>query len=138
MHNGISPDGSLREGWPILSHTLHTRHNHRLLISNPYLPRRKLRMDYPLSTCKWSTHIFYLPLYPRRPRTILRILPIPRNMEHRSCSPTNSNSNRLHGIRTTMRTNIFLRGNSYYKPSISNPIYQHRPSGVNLRGVLSR
>uniref|UniRef100_A0A8C3YPR6 Uncharacterized protein n=1 Tax=Catagonus wagneri TaxID=51154 RepID=A0A8C3YPR6_9CETA len=123
---------------PILSHTLYIRHNYRLLISNPYLPRHKLRMNNPLLTCKRNIHILHLPFHPRRPRTVLRILFIPRDMKHRSYSPTNSNSNCLYRICTTMRANIFLRGNSHYKPFISNPIYWHRPSRMNLRGVLSR
>uniref|UniRef100_A0A8C3VEB0 Uncharacterized protein n=1 Tax=Catagonus wagneri TaxID=51154 RepID=A0A8C3VEB0_9CETA len=64
---------------PIPSHTLFTRHNYRLLISNPHLPRRKLRMSHSLPTCKRSIHVLYMPLYPRGPRIIPRILLIPKN-----------------------------------------------------------
>uniref|UniRef100_A0A8C0MPD7 Uncharacterized protein n=1 Tax=Canis lupus familiaris TaxID=9615 RepID=A0A8C0MPD7_CANLF len=58
----------------IPSHTLHIRHSNSLFISHPYLPRRKLRLNYPIYTCKWSLHIFHLSIYTQRMGIILRLL----------------------------------------------------------------
>uniref|UniRef100_A0A8D0XSS0 Uncharacterized protein n=1 Tax=Sus scrofa TaxID=9823 RepID=A0A8D0XSS0_PIG len=53
---------------PIPSNTLYIRYNNSLLISNTYLSRRKLWMNYSLPTCKWSINILHLPIHPCRPR----------------------------------------------------------------------
>uniref|UniRef100_A0A8D2CEA3 Uncharacterized protein n=1 Tax=Sus scrofa TaxID=9823 RepID=A0A8D2CEA3_PIG len=53
---------------PIPSNTLYIRYNNSLLISNTYLPRCKLWMNYPLSTCKRSINILHLLVYPCGPR----------------------------------------------------------------------
>ena len=66
----------------IPSKTLYIRHNHHFFISNTCLPRCKLWMSYPISTCKWSLHIFYLPIYSCRTRLILLIPYFFRNMKH--------------------------------------------------------
>ena len=66
----------------IPSKTLYIRHNHHFFISNTCLPRCYLWMSYPISTCKWSLHIFYLPIYSCRTRLILLIPYFFRNMKH--------------------------------------------------------
>uniref|UniRef100_A0A8C9Q8S9 Uncharacterized protein n=1 Tax=Spermophilus dauricus TaxID=99837 RepID=A0A8C9Q8S9_SPEDA len=57
--------------WVIFSNTLYTRHYNSLLISYPHLPRRKLRLTYPLYTCQWCIHILYLSLPSCRPRACI-------------------------------------------------------------------
>lgn len=119
---------------PVLSNTLHIRHNNSFLISYTHLSRRKLRMSYSLPTCKRSIHVLYLPIHPRRPRPILRILYIPRNMKHWSSPTIYRYSNSLHRLRPALRTNIILRSYGHHKSTISYPLYRNRPRRMNLRG----
>lgn len=123
---------------PIPSNTLHIRHFNSILISYPHLPRRKLWLTNPILTCQWSLNILYLLIPPCRPRNILRILHLFRNMKHWSCPIICSHSNRIHRLCTSMRTNIILRGHSNHKPIISYSLYWHHPSRMNLRRLLSR
>lgn len=123
---------------PISSYTLHIRHHNSILISNTYLPRRKLRLINPIHTCKRSLHIFHLLIPTRRTRYILRILYLHRNLKHRSHPSLCSYSNCIYRLRTPMRTDIFLRRNSNHKPFISHPIHRNYPSRMNLRRLLSR
>uniref|UniRef100_A0A5G2Q922 Uncharacterized protein n=1 Tax=Sus scrofa TaxID=9823 RepID=A0A5G2Q922_PIG len=123
---------------PIPSNTLYIRYNNSLLISNTYLSRRKLWMNYSLPTCKWSINILHLPIHPCRPRPILRILCISRNMKHQSNSIIYCYSNSLHGLRPTLRTNIILRSYCHHKPTISYSLYWNKPCRMNLRRFLRR
>ena len=123
---------------PIPSNTLYTWHNNSILLCNPHLPRRKLWLNYPIYTRKRGINIFYLPIYACRTRPILWIIYLPRNMKHRSNPPICDNSHSIHRLCFTMRTNIILRGNSYYQPPFSNSIYWHKPSRMNLGRILSR
>uniref|UniRef100_A0A8D1R0G4 Uncharacterized protein n=1 Tax=Sus scrofa TaxID=9823 RepID=A0A8D1R0G4_PIG len=121
---------------PIPSNTLYIRYNNSLLISNTYLSRRKLWMNYSLPTCKWSINILHLPIHPCRPRPILRILYIPRNMKHRSNSIIYCYSNSLHGLRPALRTNIILRSYCHHKPIISYSLCWNKPCRMNLRSPI--
>ena len=123
---------------PIPSNTLYIRYNNSILFCNPHLPRCKLWLNHPIHTCKRGINIFYLPIYACRTRPILRIIHFLRNMEHRSNPPICNNSHSIHRLCPTMRTDIILRGNSHYQPSLSNPIHWHKPSRMNLRRILSR
>ncbi len=113
---------------PIPSNTLHTRHNNRFLISHTHLPRRKLRLNYPIPTCKRSLHIFHLPLRPHRTRPILWFPRLSRNMKYWNYLTIHSYSHRIRRLRPTLRTNIILRRNRHYQSFISNPIHRHHPS----------
>lgn len=134
--------------WPLPNHsnphrtfpsnTLYIRHINSILISYPHLSRRKLRLTYPLYTCKRSLHILHLPFSSRRTRHILRLLQHNWNLKHRHYLTIRCNSNSIHGLRPTMRTNILLRSHSNYKSTISYPLHRHNPSRMNLRGILSR
>lgn len=123
---------------PFPSNTLHIRHNNSILISHPYLPRCKLRLINPISTCKRSLHILYLLIPSRRTGYLLRIIYLPRNMKHRSNPLIRSHSNCIHRICSSMRTDIFLRCHSNYKSFIRYPLYWDYPSRMNLRWLLSR
>lgn len=59
-------------------------------------------------------------------------------MKYRHPTTIRSYSNRLHGLRPTMRTNVFLRGHCNYQPPICHPLHWHRPCPMNLRWILSR
>lgn len=123
---------------PILSYTLHPRHNHSLFISHTHLPRCKLWLNHPIHTRKWSLHILHLPIHTHRTRTILRLLHIYRNMKHRHYPPIHHYSHSIHRLRTAMRTNIILRSNRHYQPTISSPLCRRRPSTMNLRRIFNR
>ena len=123
---------------PIPSNTLYIRHNNSILLCNSHLPRCKLRLNHPIHTRTQSISILYLPVYTCRTRPVLRIIHLPRNMEHRSSPPICNNSHSIHRLCLTMRTDVILRGNSHYQPSLSNPIHWHKPSRMNLRRILSR
>ena len=123
---------------PIPSNTLHIRYNNSILLCNPHLPRCKLWLNHPIYTRKRGINIFYLPIHACRTRPILRIIHFLRNMEHRSNPPICNNSHSTHTLCPAVRTDIILGSNSYYQPSLSNPIHWHRPSRMNLRGILSR
>lgn len=122
----------------IPGNTLHIRHYNSILISNSYLPRRKLRMSDPIYTRKWSINIFYLLIPSCRTRDILWILHIYRNMKYWSCPTLRSDSNRIHRLCPSMRTNVILRSNSHYKLTLSNPIHWDYTSRMDLRRILSR
>lgn len=123
---------------PIPSNTLHTRHNNRFLISYTHLPRRKLRLNYPIPTRKRSLHIFHLSLRPHGTRPILRLLRLSRNMKYWSYPTIHSYSHRIRRLRPTLRTNIILRRNRHHQPLISNPIHWYYPSRMDLRRFLCR
>lgn len=122
----------------ILSNTLYIRHNNCLFISNTYLPGCKLRLTNPLPTCQRSINILYLLIPTCWTRALLRILYISRNMKYRSIIIIRSHSYGLYRVCSSMRTNVFLRRNSYHKPFISNPLYWLGPRPMNLRWVFSR
>lgn len=122
----------------IPSYALHIRHNHRIQLCSPHLPRRQLRLTPSLSTRQRSIHILYLPLPSCRTRTLLRVLPIFRNMKRRHPSPLCSHSHSIHRLRIALRTNILLRSHSHYQPSLRHPLYWHRPRPMNLRWFLRR
>lgn len=137
----LSSRGVLRNPNPdriIPSHTLHSRYSNSLQLSHPYLSRRQLRLNPPLPPRQRSLHILYLPLSARRPRPLLWIIYPHWNLKYWHSPPVCCNSNSIHGLRTTMRTNILLRGNRYYKSPISHPLYRHRPGRMNLRRLLGR
>ena len=122
----------------IFSHTLHIRHSHSLLISHPHLPRRQLRLDYPIYTCQRGFHILHLPVPARRTGSILWILYIPRDMEHWHHPIIRSYSNSIHRLRSAMRANILLRCNRNYQLAVSHPLHRNQSCRVNLRRVLGR
>lgn len=123
---------------PFPSHTLHIRHRHSLLLCNPYLPRRQLRLSPTLPPCQRSLHILYLPVPTRRTRNLLRLLYILRNMKHRNYPPLRRHSHSIYRLRTSMRPNILLRSNSHHKPPLSHSLCRNNPSRMSLRRVLSR
>lgn len=122
----------------ILSNTLRISHRASLFICSPHLSRRKLRMNYSIHSRKRRIYILLIPIYPHRPRNLLRLIQTNRNMKYRSYSIYLNHSNSLHRICTTMRTNKILRSNSYYQPIFCHPIYRKNSSRVNMRWICSR
>uniref|UniRef100_A0A4X2L4Z0 Uncharacterized protein n=1 Tax=Vombatus ursinus TaxID=29139 RepID=A0A4X2L4Z0_VOMUR len=123
---------------PIPSHTLHLRYPNSLLFSSPYLPRCESRLTHPQPPRQRSIYILHMPVPPHWPRNLLWLLPLQRNMKHRSISSTHSYSNCFRWLCTPMRTNILLRCNRNYQLIISHPLRRHHPSRMNLRWILRR
>eukprot|EP00095_Tigriopus_kingsejongensis_P005070 maker-scaffold2235_size18398-snap-gene-0.5 protein:Tk05070 transcript:maker-scaffold2235_size18398-snap-gene-0.5-mRNA-1 annotation:"cytochrome b" len=108
--------------WPPTSHTLHRRHNLSLLLHRPHMPRRTIRLTNPQPPCKRSLILLYLHLLPHRPRALLWLIPIQRNLKHRHHPPTYPYSNCFRRLCSTMRTNILLRGHCYHQLILSHPL----------------
>lgn len=89
-------------------------------------------------SCKRSLLFLHLPLPSRSPRHILWLIPLQRNLKHRSSSPTPNYNNRLRRICAPMRTDILLRSHRNYQPSFRLPLHRGHPSTMNLRWFLSR
>lgn len=100
--------------------------------------RRKLRMTPTSPPRKWRFRLLHLPLPPRRARTLLWILYIPRNLKHRHHLTLTSNNNSLHRICPPMRPNKVLRSNSNYKPPLGHPIFWKDTSRMSMRRIRSR
>lgn len=132
LPNNPNPNRSLS------SNTLYIRHNHSILLSRTYLPRRKLWMTNPLSTCQRGLYIFHLPFHSRRPGNLLWLLHSLRNLKHWHYPISNNHGYSIRRIRPSMRTNILLRCHRNYKPPLSNPLHWKYSSRMNLRWLLSR
>jgi len=122
----------------IPSHTLLPKHRHRLQKSKTYLPRRKLRLTPTNTTRQRSIPILRLHLPTYRTKHILWIIQLHTHMVCRSSNPIPNHSNSVYRLRTTMRTNIILRCNSNYKPTISHPLCRKGGSPMSMRGICSR
>jgi len=85
------------------------------------------------NTCTHThTHIYiyiYIYIY------ILRIIQRHTHMVSMGSNPILNHSNSIHMICITMRTNIILRCNCNYKPSICNPVRRKGSSSMSMRGV---
>ena len=102
------------------------------------MPRRTIRMTNPKPPRKRSFLLFHLHLPTHRPRILLRFIPKQRNLKYRSNPSPNTNSNCLRRLRSALRTNVFLRSNSYHKPFLSNPIHWTNTGRMTMRWILSR
>lgn len=58
-------------------------------------------------------------------------------MRDRSNHTDSDDGNCFHGICFTLRANVILRGNSYYKPNICDTLCRGGYSTMSVRGVLS-
>ena len=77
-------------------------------------------------------------LYTHRTRHLLWILPIQKNMKHRNYLIISNNSHCIHGLCTTMRTNIILSCHCNYKYNLNNPIFRRSDYSMNLRRICSK
>src|SRR5258705_3804441 len=122
----------------IPSHTLHFTHRHSLHQSSTHLPRRKQRMTNPNTPRQRGINVLRMSLPTHRTGNILLILPIHRNMKHWSDPIPPSNNNSIHRIRTPLRANVILGGNSNHKPTISSALPRKNTSRMSMRGVRRR
>lgn len=83
--------------------------------------------------CQRYIHILYLPVPPCRPRYLLWLLYLLRDMKHWHSIIIHSNSNHLYRLRFTMRPNIILRSNCNYQPPICNSLHRHWPCPMDLK-----
>lgn len=95
-------------------------------------------MSPTISSCQRSLYILHLPIPACRARHLLRLLHLLRDMKHWNYSPLRRHGHGIHGLCTSMRPNIFLRGNSHHKSPLRHPICRNHPSRMSLRGILSR
>lgn len=121
----------------ISGHTLRTRRLHSFLISSPHHPRRELWLNYSPPSRQRCLNVFHLPISTHRPRPILRLIPLPRDLKHWYHPPIRNHSNSLHRLCPSMRPNILLRRHSNHKPTIRRPIHRNRPSPMSLRRLFS-
>lgn len=124
--------------WPSTSRPLYCRHNPSLLLHRPHMPERTVWLTNPQPTRKRSLILLYLHLPPHRPRTLLRLLPIQRNLKHRHYPPNHPHSNRLRRLRPAMRPNILLRSHSHHQPILGHPLHWPNSCRMSLRRLLSR
>lgn len=123
---------------PFLSYALHLRHFNRILFSKPHLPRCKLWLTDPKFTRQRRIILFYLHLHTHRPRSVLRVISLQRDLKY-WCYPISARHNdRFRRLRSTLRSNIILGRHSNYQSTLSGPLYRRRPGSMNLRRVLSR
>lgn len=123
---------------PIFSNTLYSRHHHSLLLRRPHLPRRKLRVTNPQHTRQRRIIFLYLHLHTHRPRIVLRLIPLQRNLKRRRSLAPPCYNDCLCWLRPTLRPDIFLRRHRYHKPPLRRPLCRKCPGSMNLRRVLSR
>lgn len=112
---------------PIPRNTLYPRCRISLRLSSPYLPRRKLRMTHPKPTRQRRFLLLHLHLLTHRPRSLLRLLPLQRNMKHRCSTTTSSDDNCLRRLRTPLRTDVILGCHCHYQPSIRSTLRGYHP-----------
>lgn len=122
----------------IFSHTLHIGYCYCLHLRCTHLPGRQLRLTYPKHPCQWRIILFYLYLPSHRPGSLLRLLPVQRNMNHRSRPAAPCNDNRFRRIRPPLRTNVILRCNRHYQPTICSTLCWGYSCPVNLRWLFCR
>lgn len=122
----------------IFIYTLYPKHHYSLLISNSYLTRCKLWMNYPPHSRKHSITILFIPIPTHRSRNLLPILQPHRNLKYWSINFYRNHSHSLYRLRLTMRTNKILRGYRNYKSILSYPLHWLKPSRMNLRRLRSR
>jgi len=95
-------------------------------------------MTYPKPSCKRCIVLLLLYLLPHRPRPVLWLIPIQRNMKHWRCTTPLSNDDRLCRLRSPLRTDVILRCHCNYQPSICRSLRWHYTCGMNLRWLLGR
>ena len=123
----------------IPSHALYSSYSLSIRFCRTYHERRKLRMTPTLSSCQWSFYVLYTSLSTCSQRIILWILHKTTyiTMISRSNHIYSNDGHSFYRIRTTLRTNVILRCNSYYKPSLCNTLCRWRHSTMSLRWFLS-
>uniref|UniRef100_A0A8B9MN08 Uncharacterized protein n=1 Tax=Accipiter nisus TaxID=211598 RepID=A0A8B9MN08_9AVES len=124
--------------WSPTGHALHRRHHSSLLIRRSHMPKRTVRLTNPEPTCQRSILFLHLHLLTHRPGTLLRFIPVQRNLKHRDYPPTHPHSNCLRRLCPPMRTNILLRGYGHHQPLLRYPVHRTNPCRVGLRRFLRR
>jgi len=121
-----------------ISNTLLPKHRYSIQQSKTHLSRRKLWMTTTNTTCKWGLTILCLHLFTHRSKLILWIIQLYTHMVSRGSNPISNYSNSIYRICPTLRTNIVLRCNCYYKSTIRNSICRKRGSSMSMGWVRSR
>ena len=122
--------------WPVSSYALHFRYIPSILINKTHLPRCKIRMTPPKNPRQHRILLFLVYVLSHRPRNILRLLYKKGNLKSGRYTFTSDYVNRLRGLRTTLRSNVFLRGHSNNQPYIRSPIHRNLYSSMIMRRVF--
>lgn len=134
--------------WPLLDYsnphraipcnTLHLRCCHRLLVRSTYLPRRKLRLTNSKCSRQRRILLLHLHLHTYWAGSLLRLLPLQRDLKHRSSPAPISYNDCLRGLRPPMRSNILLRGHRHHQPPVRCTLRRKHSRPMNLRRLFSR
>jgi len=113
---------------------IHRRNISCLLFNSHNYARHGLRMSHPNTSHKRCILIFRSNLHTHSAWNLF-LFPFKqtKSMSIRSNINTSYNSNCLLRIRTTVRTNIILRGYCNYRSSINHPSCRNGLSNLNLR-----
>ena len=122
----------------IFSDTLHSKRRFSILKSSSHLPRRKLWVTPTNSPRQWRFLFLYLLIWTHRTRNLLRIILIYAHLISWGNYSISHHSNSFSRIRTSLGTNIILRGHCNHQPNVCNSICRNRPSTMNLRGIRSK
>lgn len=120
----------------ISSNALHSRHNTSILIRKTHLSRCKIWVIATQSTRQRSFHVLYLHVLSHWTRHILRIIQKDGNLESGGYLIFVDDTNRIHGLRASMRTNVFLSCHGNYKPGFRHTIRRNNHSTMTLRRVF--
>lgn len=121
----------------IFSNALHRPHRPSILKGRPYLPRCELRMAPSDPSRQRCIFFFYLPLHAHWPGDLLWLFYVLSHLVCGSYYSLFSNGYSVSWVCPTMRADVLLRSNSYYKPFLSHPLCGNVLSAVNLRGICS-
>jgi len=123
---------------PLPSNTLYLRHRHGFLIGYSHLPGCQLRLTNPKHARQWCIFLLHLYLHTHWARTLLRFLPLQRNMK-RGCNPPPACDNdRLCWLCPPLRTNVFLRCNCHHKPALCCSVRGRHTGSMDLGRLLRR
>jgi len=103
-----------------------------------HLSRCKLWMTSTNNPRKRSLIILHLHLLTHRAKLVLRIVQLYAHMISRSSNSIPNDSNSVHRICPTMRSNVILRCNCNYKSPIRNSICRKGGSTMSMRGFRGR
>lgn len=123
--------------WYLSSYSLRTQHRICFSILSTHHTRRKLWLASAKHPHHRSLYILPVCIHPHRTRHLLRLIPSNSNVGIWYKASISANSNSFSGLRPSLRPNILLGSNSYYKPFLSYSKSRGLLSKMDLRGFYS-
>ena len=115
--------------------TLDQRRDICFRLCQAYHTRCKLWLNTANFSCQRCQHIFYLYLFAHQPRALFQFLHSGARMDKGDHYFVYSYSDSISGLCSSLRPNIFLRGNCHYQLVFSHPFSRRRHCFLALRGV---